>query len=398
MSDYPIYMDAMATTRVDPRVLEAMLPFFTESYGNPSNEVHSFGKEASAAVESSRKEIAIRIHAKPEEILFTSGATESNNLALKGVARLYREKGNHIISTQTEHPSVLEPLKSLEHEGFEVTYLPVNQYGQILIEDLKKAITPKTILISVMAANNEVGTLNALAQIGAAARRSGIFFHTDAAQAVGKIPIDVDAMKIDLMSFSSHKFYGPKGVGGLYLRKVNPRVRLEAQIEGGGQERELRSGTLNVPGIVGMGEALKWAVLEMDRDNRRIAALRDKLAEGLESRLDEIQFNGHPAERLTGNLSVSFGYIEGETLLKELSSKVALSMGSACATDNVEPSYVLEAMGIGPDRAQCTVRFGLGRFNTEKEVERVIEAVAAAVKRLRADSPLYSVAKEGLLN
>ena len=342
MSKKPIYFDYHATTPLDPRVFEAMKSYFFENFGNAASRDHLYGFEAEKAVEEARQILARFIQADPEEIIFTSGATESNNLALKGVAEMYRDKGDHILTAVTEHRAVLDSAKSLEKKGFHVTYLPVDRTGQVSVQAIEKAITPKTILISIMAANNEIGTLNPIAEIGKLAHEKGIFFHTDAAQAVGKIPLDVKKMNIDLMSFTAHKIYGPKGIGALYVRSQSPRVRLTPLIDGGGHERGFRSGTLNVPAIVGFGKAIEIAVSSMPEEVKKLKSLRDRLYKGITQECDQVILNGHPEKRLPGNLNLSFAYLEGETLLKGLSSHIAVSMGSACTSAKAEPSYVLE--------------------------------------------------------
>ncbi len=387
----PIYMDAHATTPMDPKVFAAMQPYFFEEFGNAGSLDHPFGQRAYHAVEAARAQISAAIGAQPEEIFFTSGTTESNNLALKGGAQMYAEKGKHIVTTVIEHHSVLDPLKSLERQGFAVTYLPVNSFGEVSVEAVAGALTAETILISVMAANNEIGTLNPIAEIGKLAKEKGIFFHTDAAQAIGKIPIDVKTMGLDLMSFSAHKMYGPKGVGALYVRQQSPRVRLAPQIEGGGQEKGIRSGTLNVPGIVGLAQALTLCCEAMATEGEKIGQLRDRLHQGILARLDEVHLNGHPQKRLPGNLNLSFGYIEAEPLIKELSEWVAVSTGSACSSATLEPSYVLPAIGVSAALAHAAIRFGLGRFNTQEEVDCVIQKVVEVVQKLRKFSPLYSI-------
>ncbi|HJZ11582.1 MAG TPA: IscS subfamily cysteine desulfurase, partial [Acidobacteriota bacterium] len=364
----PIFMDNHSTTPLDPRVLEEMLPYFTDDFGNAASRNHAFGWKAEEAVERGRARIAALIGADPKEIIFTSGATESDNLALKGVAEMYAEKGDHIITCVTEHKAILDTGKRLEKMGKRVTYLPVDQYGQIDLDDLRKAITDKTILISIMYANNEVGTLQPIREIGKIAKEKGILFHSDATQAVGKIPVDVQDLNVDLMSLSAHKMYGPKGVGALYVRKKNPRVRIVAQMDGGGHERGMRSGTLNVTGIAGFGKACAIAKEEMAEEGKRLASLRDKLRNGIQEKLDEVFLNGHPTERLPNNLNLSFAYVEGESLLMGLDD-VAVSSGSACTSATLEPSYVLKALGVGEDLAHTSIRFGLGRFNTEEEVD-----------------------------
>ena len=391
-----IYMDNHATTPMDPRVLEAMLPYFTEKFGNAASRNHQFGWEAEGAVDQARDQIARLINAKPKDIIFTSGATESDNLAVKGVVEFYKDKGNHVITAVTEHKAILDTCKALERTGkAQVTYLPVDQQGMVDPDEVRKAITDKTILISIMFANNEIGTINPLREIGKIAKEKGILFHSDATQGVGKIPVDVDAMGIDLMSFTAHKIYGPKGCGGLYVRSKGPRVRLTPMMDGGGHERGMRSGTLNVPGIVGLGKACELAGAEMETEAARLLQLRERLRDGLFSQLDEVYLNGHPTQRLPGNLNVSFAFVEGESLLMGLKD-VAVSSGSACTSATLEPSYVLRALGVGEDLAHTSIRFGLGRFNTQEEVDRVVERVVHEVRRLRDMSPLYEMAKEGI--
>jgi cysteine desulfurase len=391
----PIYMDNHATTRVDPRVLEAMLPYFNQIYGNAASRNHRFGWEAEEAVEKGRKQVADLINAAAKEIIFTSGATESDNLAIKGVAWMYREKGNHIVTVPTEHKAVLDTCKRLEKEGYQVTYLPVQKDGLINLDDLKAALTEQTILVSVMAANNEIGVIQPIAEIGKLCHERGILFHTDAVQGVGKIPLDVQAMDIDLMSISAHKMYGPKGVGALYVRRKSPRVQLTPIIDGGGHERGMRSGTLNVPGIVGLGKACEISKQEMATESDGLRAWRDRLRDGILSQLDEVYINGSLEHRLPNNLNVSFAYVEGESLLMGIND-IAVSSGSACTSATLEPSYVLKALGVGDDLAHTSIRFGLGRFNTEEEVDYVIGRVVETVKRLRELSPLYEMAKEGV--
>ena len=391
----PIYMDNHATTRVDPRVLEAMLPYFNQIYGNAASRNHRFGWEAEEAVEKGRKQVADLLNAAAKEIIFTSGATESDNLAIKGVAWMYREKGNHIVTVPTEHKAVLDTCKRLEKEGYQVTYLPVQKDGLINLDDLKAALTKQTILVSVMAANNEIGVLQPIAEIGKLCHERGILFHTDAVQGVGKIPLDVQAMDIDLMSISAHKMYGPKGVGALYVRRKNPRVQLTPIIDGGGHERGMRSGTLNVPGIVGLGKACEISEQEMATESERLRAWRDRLRDGILAQLDEVYINGSMEHRLSNSLNMSFAYVEGESLLMGIND-IAVSSGSACTSATLEPSYVLKALGVGDDLAHTSIRFGLGRFNTEEEVDYVIGRVVETVKRLRELSPLYEMAKEGV--
>jgi cysteine desulfurase len=391
----PIYMDNHATTPADPRVLEQMLPYFTEVFGNAASRNHEFGWLAEEGVDKARKQVAKLINATSKEIIFTSGATESDNLALKGVAWMYREKGNHIITLPTEHKAVLDCCKRLEKDGFRVTYLPVTREGLIDPDDLRGAITDKTILISIMAANNEIGVVQPIAEIGKIAHEKGVLFHTDATQAVGKIPIDVQAMNIDLMSISAHKMYGPKGVGALYVRRKRPRVKVTPIIDGGGHERGMRSGTLAVPGIVGLGAACELCHQEMPAESARLRKLRDRLHERISSRLDEVYVNGSLENRLPNNLNLSFAYVEGESLLMGIND-VAVSSGSACTSATLEPSYVLKALGVGEDLAHTSIRFGLGRFNTEEDVDYVADRVVETVERLRELSPLYEMAKEGI--
>ena len=391
----PIYMDNHATTQIDPRVLDAMMPYLTTKFGNAASRNHAFGFEAEDAVETARKQIAQLIGADAREIVFTSGATESNNLALKGVADMYREKGNHIITCVTEHKAVLDSCKHLEKEGCKVTFLPVNDKGIVDLNELKNAITDKTILISIMTANNEVGTVQDIKAIGAIARERGVLFHTDAVQAAGKIHFNVNDMNVDLASLSAHKFYGPKGVGALYVRRRAPRVLLTPQIDGGGHERGMRSGTLNVPGIVGFGMAAKIAHDELDKEIAEMFRMRERLRAKLESALDEVYINGDMEHRLPGNLNMSFAYVEGESLLMGIHD-IAVSSGSACTSASLEPSYVLKALGVGEDLAHTSIRFGLGRFNTDEEVDYVATRVIEVVQRLRDLSPLYEMAKEGI--
>jgi cysteine desulfurase len=385
----PIYMDNHATTRTDPRVLEAMLPYFTESFGNAASRNHEFGWVAEQGVEQAREQIAKLVGATSKEIVFTSGATESNNLAIKGVAEMYKEKGNHIITQVTEHKAILDTCKRLEKYGYRVTYLPVQKDGRIDLDDLKRAITDKTILVTIMTANNEIGVLQPIRGIGAICKERGVLFHTDAVQAAGKVPFNVIQDNVDLASISGHKFYGPKGVGALYVRRKNPRVQLVAQIDGGGHERGMRSGTLNVPGIVGLGKACALASESLKDEMSRLADLRDKLKELIFSQLDEVYVNGSEEHRLPGNLNISFAFVEGESLLMGIND-VAVSSGSACTSATLEPSYVLKAL------AHSSIRFGLGRFNTEAEVEYVANKVVETVKRLRELSPLYEMHKEGI--
>jgi cysteine desulfurase len=391
----PIYMDNHATSPMDPRVVEAMLPYFTQKFGNAASRNHSFGWEAEQAVENAREQIAKLIGATAKEIIFTSGATESNNLAIKGIAEMYKERGNHIITQVTEHKAVLDTCKRLEKYGYRVTYLPVKADGLIDLEDLKRAIDDKTILVTIMAANNEIGVIQPIAEIGKLCHEKGVIFHTDAVQAVGKIPVDVQAMNIDVLSLTAHKLYGPKGVGALYVRRRNPRVQISAQIDGGGHERGMRSGTLNVPSIVGFGKACEIAREEMATEAARLTKMRDHLREKLASALDYVEVNGNMEHHLPGNLNMSFVYVEGESLLMGIND-VAVSSGSACTSATLEPSYVLKALGLGDDVAHSSIRFGLGRFNNEAEVDYVADKVIGIVKKLRELSPLYEMVKEGI--
>jgi cysteine desulfurase len=391
----PIYMDNHATSPMDPRVLEAMLPYFTAKFGNAASRNHSFGWEAEQAVETAREQIAKLIGATAKEIIFTSGATESNNLAIKGIAEMYRERGNHIITQVTEHKAVLDTCKRLEKYGYRVTYLPVKADGLIDLEDLKRAMDDKTILVSIMAANNEIGVLQPIREIGKLCHEKGVIFHTDGVQAIGKVPVNVIADNIDVMSITAHKLYGPKGVGALYVRRRNPRVQIAAQIDGGGHERGMRSGTLNVPGIVGLGKACAIATEEMDSEAAYLRGLRDRLKAKLESELDYVHVNGSWEHRLPGNLNMSFVYVEGESLLMGIND-VAVSSGSACTSATLEPSYVLKALGLGDDVAHSSIRFGLGRFNTQAEVDYVAAKVIDIVKHLRQLSPLYEMVLEGI--
>jgi cysteine desulfurase len=391
----PIYMDNHATTPVDPRVLDAMMPFFTEKFGNSASRNHAFGWAAEEAVENARAQIAKLINATPKEIIFTSGATESNNLAIKGVAEMYREKGNHIITQVTEHKAVLDTCKRLEKYGYQVTYLPVEKDGRINLDDLRRAITSKTILISIMYANNEIAALQPIEEIGKIAKEKGILFHVDGVQAVGKVPVDVQRDNIDLLSITAHKIYGPKGVGALYVRRRNPRVQLSAVIDGGGHERGMRSGTLNVPGIVGLGKACEICNQEMAAETKRLLGLRERLTRAIMGQLDETFINGSMTHRLPHSINISFAYVEGESLLMGIND-IAVSSGSACTSATLEPSYVLKALGVGEDLAHTSIRFGLGRFNTEEEVDYVAARVVETVKRLRELSPLYEMAKEGV--
>src|SRR5579863_2754815 len=391
----PIYFDNHATTQVDPRVVAAMTPYFTEIFGNSASRNHAFGWSAEEGVENARAQVAQLIGATPKEIVFTSGATESDNLAIKGVAEMYREKGNHIITQVTEHKAILDTCKRLEKEGYEVTYLPVGKDGRISLDELRNAITPKTILITIMYANNEIGVVQPVAEIGKIAKEKGVFFHVDGVQAVGKVPVDVQKDGIDLLSISAHKLYGPKGVGALYVRRKNPRVQLTAMIDGGGHERGMRSGTLNVPGIVGLGKACELCRLEMAEESERLRGLRDRLKTGIMSKLDETYINGSMEHRLPHNINISFAYVEGESLLMGIND-VAVSSGSACTSATLEPSYVLKALGVGEDLAHTSIRFGLGRFTTQDEVDYVTDKMVQVVTKLRELSPLYEMAKEGI--
>jgi cysteine desulfurase len=391
----PIYLDNNSTTRTDPRVVEAMLPYFTEKFGNAASRSHPFGWEAEAAVEEARDQIADLIGASGKEIIFTSGATESNNLAIKGVMAMYKKKGNHIVTQATEHKAVLDTCKRLERDGFQVTYLPVDKYGQVHAEQVREALTDKTVLVSIMAANNEIGTVQPIKAIGKLCKEKGVLFHTDAVQAIGKIPVDVADMGIDLLSLTAHKIYGPKGIGALYVRKKDPRVRLEPQIDGGGHERGMRSGTLAVPMIVGLGTACAIAQREMVAESERTYQLRERLRKGIMDKLPETYLNGHPTERLPGNANISFAYVEGEGLMMGIKD-VAVSSGSACTSASLEPSYVLRALGVGDELAHSSIRFGLGRFNTEAEVDYVIDLVVKSVERLRQLSPLWEMHQEGI--
>jgi cysteine desulfurase len=395
----PIYMDNHATTPMDPRVLEAMLPYFNTKFGNAASRNHSFGWDAEQGVEKAREQIAKLIGATAKEIIFTSGATESNNLAIKGIAEMYKERGNHIITQATEHKAVLDTCKKLEKQGFRVTYLPPQADGLISMDELRAAITTegdsKTILVTIMYANNEIGVIQPIAEIGKLCHEKGIIFHTDAVQAVGKIPVDVLKDNIDVLSLTAHKIYGPKGVGALYVRRRNPRVQITEQINGGGHERGMRSGTLNVPGIVGLGAACEIAMNEMATEAAREIELRDYLKAKLEAALDYTQVNGNMEHHLPGNLNMSFVYVEGESLLMGIND-IAVSSGSACTSATLEPSYVLKALGLGDDVAHSSIRFGLGRFNTKAEVDYVSDKLIDVVLKLRELSPLYEMVKEGI--
>ncbi|CAI5471336.1 unnamed protein product [Closterium sp. Yama58-4] len=396
MRGRPLYLDMQATSPVDPRVLDAMLPFFTEQYGNPHSRTHLYGWESEGAVEAARQQVASLIGASPKEIIFTSGATESNNIAIKGVAHFYKDKKRHVITTQTEHKCVLDSCRHLQQEGFDVTYLPVGSDGLVDLETLKAAIRPDTVLVSIMTVNNEIGVIQPLAEIGQLCRANKIFFHTDAAQAAGKIPLSVDELNIDLLSLSSHKIYGPKGVGALYVRR-RPRVRLEPQMSGGGQERGLRSGTVPTPLVVGLGAACAVAEAELERDYRHAERLKERLLKGITSQLEGVVINGsdEPGKRYPGNLNLSFAYVEGESLLMGL-KEIAVSSGSACTSASLEPSYVLRALGVEEEMAHTSIRFGFGRFTTEEEVDRAVALTVHQVQRLRDMSPLWEMVQEGI--
>ena len=395
MLKFPIYFDNHATTPVDPRVVETMLPYFTERFGNAASRNHKYGWEAEEAVEHARKQIADLIGASPKEIVFTSGATESDNLAVKGAAHMYREKGDHIITAVTEHKAIIDTCKRLEKEGFRVTYLPVRKDGLVDLDQLRDAITERTTVISIMAANNEIGVLQPVRDIGAIARERGVLFHTDAVQSAGKVPFDVNEMNVDMASLSAHKIYGPKGVGALYVRRRNPRVLLTPIIDGGGHERGMRSGTLNVTGIVRFGKACEICKEEMAAESAYVGGLRDRLYARLTASLDELYVNGSMEHRLPGNLNISFAYVEGESLLMGIND-VAVSSGSACTSASLEPSYVLKALGAGDEMAHSSIRFGLGRFNTEEEVDYVADKLVGVVSKLREMSPLYEMVKDGV--
>src|SRR5438128_5028238 len=394
---FPIFMDAQSTTPADPRVVEAMLPYFTQKYGHPASRNHPFGWEAEAAVDTARSQLAALIGARdPKEIVFTSGGTESINLALKGVAEMYREKGNHIVTTVIEQRAGLDVAKRLERQGFEVTYVPVQPDGMVDVDAIRNAITPKTVLISVMYANNEIGTIQDVAAIGALAKEKGVIFHTDATQAAGKMPIDVEKAGIDLLSCTAHLMYGPKGVGALYVRRKGPRVRIAPMMDGGGHERGMRSGTLPVPLIVGFGKAAEISREVMAEEGARLAKLRDRLQDVILSSVEEAFLNGRPDRRLPQNLNISFAYVEGESVLMGLNKETALSSGSACTSSTLEPSYVIAALGASAELAHSSIRFSLHRFTTAEEVEYVGQRTIEVIKRLREMSPLYELAKEGV--
>jgi cysteine desulfurase len=391
-NDQPIYLDYQATTPMDPRVLEAMMPYFTYKFGNPGSRSHAYGWEAEEGVEKARGQVAKLIGADEKEVIFTSGATESNNLAIRGVAEFYKDRKNHIITTMTEHKCVLDTCRHLEQQGFEVTYLPVQKNGLLDLDVLRAAITDKTVLVSVMAVNNEIGVIQPLAEIGKICREKKVFFHTDAAQAAGKIPLDVEAMNIDLMSLSGHKIYGPKGIGALYVRR-KPRVRLVPMIVGGGQERGFRSGTLPTP--LCLGEAAEICMKEMDGEARRLKKLQDRMLKGLQSKLTDLVINGDLEHRIPGNLNISFAYVEGESLMMGIKG-LSVSSGSACTSASLEPSYVLRALGVEEDMAHTSLRIGLGRFTTEQEVDTAVDELVRHVTKLREMSPLWEMAQEGI--
>lgn len=393
-NDQPIYLDYQATTPMDPRVLEVMMPYFTHKFGNSGSRSHAYGWEAEEAVEKARGQIAKLIGADEKEVIYTSGATESNNLAIRGVAEFYKDRKNHIITTVTEHKCVLDTCRHLEQQGFEVTYLPVQQNGLLDLDVLRAAITDKTVLVSVMAVNNEIGVIQPLAEIGKICREHKVFFHTDAAQAAGKIPLDVEAMNIDLMSISGHKLYGPKGIGALYVRR-KPRVRLVAMIHGGGQERGFRSGTLPTPLCVGLGEACEIAMKEMGAEAKHLAKLQERMLKGLRAKLTDIVVNGDLEQRIPGNLNISFAYVEGESLMMGIKN-LSVSSGSACTSASLEPSYVLRALGVEEEMAHTSLRIGLGRFTTEHEVDTAVDELVRHVTKLRAMSPLWEMAQEGI--
>jgi cysteine desulfurase len=392
---FPIYFDNSATTRVDPRVLDVMLPYFGDKFGNAASRSHAYGWTAEAAVDNAREQVAALIGAQPKEIVWTSGSTEANNLAIKGVAEMYREKGNHIVSVITEHKAVIDPIKHLEQQGYRATFLEVDKNGQIDLDVLRAALSDDTILVSVMAANNEIGTVAPIAKIGALCKERGVLFHTDATQCPGKIKLDVVADNVDLLSLSAHKFYGPKGVGALYVRRKNPRVRLSAIMDGGGHERGMRSGTLNVPGIVGMGAAAQLVTDGFATEAARLAALRDRLERALLRAVPAAQVNGDVKSRLPHLTNISFPYVEGESLIMGI-KEIAVSSGSACTSASLEPSYVLKSLGLGDELAHSSIRFSLGRFNTQEEVDYVADRVAKEVARLREMSPLWEMVQEGV--
>ncbi len=393
-NDQPIYLDYQATTPMDPRVLEAMMPYFTYKFGNPHSRSHSYGWEAEEGVEKARAQVAKLIGADEKEVIFTSGATELNNLAIRGVAEFYKDRKNHIVTTVTEHKCVLDTCRHLQEQGFEVTYLPVQKNGLIDLDALRAAITDKTVVVSIMAVNNEIGVIQPLVEIGKICREKKTFFHTDAAQAAGKIPLDVEAMNIDLMSISGHKIYGPKGIGALYVRR-KPRVRLVPLIVGGGQERGFRSGTLPTPLCVGIGEAAEIAMKEMDAESKRLTKLQARMLKGLNDKLTDIHVNGDLEHRIPGNLNIGFAFVEGESLMMGIKG-LSVSSGSACTSASLEPSYVLRALGVEEDMAHTSLRIGLGRFTTEQEVDTAVDELVRHVNKLRAMSPLWEMAQEGV--
>ncbi|KAK9105239.1 hypothetical protein Scep_022083 [Stephania cephalantha] len=394
ISARPLYLDMQATSPVDPRVLDAMLPYYLSRFGNPHSRTHLYGWESDNAVEAARAQVASLINASPKEIIFTSGATESNNISVKGLMHFYKDKKRHVITTQTEHKCVLDSCRHLQQEGFEVTYLPVDSDGIIDLEKLRSAIRSDTGLVSVMAVNNEIGVIQPVEEIGRICKEFGVPFHTDAAQALGKVPIDVEKMNVSLMSLSGHKIYGPKGVGALYMRR-RPRIRVEPQMNGGGQERGIRSGTVPTPLVVGMGAACELAAKEMEYDGKRISTLQERLLQGIREKIDGVVVNGSTERRYAGNLNLSFAYVEGESLLMGL-KEVAVSSGSACTSASLEPSYVLRALGVDEDMAHTSIRFGIGRFTTEAEIDRAVELTVKQVEKLREMSPLYEMVKEGI--
>lgn len=394
ISGRPLYLDMQATSPVDPRVLDAMLPYYLSRYGNPHSRTHLYGWESDHAVETARSQVAALIGASPKEIVFTSGATESNNISVKGVMHFYKEKKKHVITTQTEHKCVLDSCRHLQQEGFDITYLPVGTDGIVDLEKLRSAIRPDTGLVSIMAVNNEIGVIQPVEEIGKICKEFNVPFHTDAAQALGKIPIDVEKWNVSLMSLSGHKIYGPKGIGALYLRR-RPRIRVEPQMNGGGQERGIRSGTVPTPLVVGMGAACELAMKEMEYDDKRITALQERLLNGINAKLEGVVVNGSMEKRYPGNLNLSFAYVEGESLLMGLKD-VAVSSGSACTSASLEPSYVLRALGVDEDMAHTSIRFGIGRFTTEAEIDRAVELTVQQVEKLREMSPLYEMVKEGI--
>lgn len=393
-NDQPIYLDYQATTPMDPRVLEAMMPYFTHKFGNPHSRSHSYGWEAEEGVEKARGQLAKLIGADEKEVIFTSGATESNNLAIRGVAEFYKDRKNHIVTTVTEHKCVLDTCRHLEQSGFEVTYLPVQKNGLVDLEELRASITDKTVVVSIMAVNNEIGVIQPLAEIGKICREKKVFFHTDAAQAAGKIPLDVEAMNIDMLSISGHKIYGPKGIGALYVRR-KPRVRLVPLIVGGGQERGFRSGTLPTPLCVGLGEAAEICMKEMDGEAKRLKKLQERMLKGLHAKLPEIYVNGDLEHRIPGNLNISFAHVEGESLMMGIKG-LSVSSGSACTSASLEPSYVLRALGVEEEMAHTSLRIGLGRFTTEQEVDTAVADLVHHVTKLREMSPLWEMSQEGV--